>query len=73
MQPERGIVSMYRRPEGIPMIPDYLKTPTFQSNGTNDAPRDPLHGPVTTENIEYIWDKGMQKRGNEGGGVSQMY
>ena len=47
MHPERGIVRTYRQSDGLSMITDDQNTLTRQSPNTNDAPRDPLLGPVT--------------------------
>ena len=47
MHPDRGIVSTYRRSYGLSTRPDDHNSLTRQSIDTNDAPRDPLHGPVT--------------------------
>ena len=44
---ERGIVRTYRWSDGLSTIPDNQNTLTRQYANTNDAPRDPLHGPVT--------------------------
>ena len=47
MQPDRGIVCTYRRSDNPSTIPDDQNTLTRQSSDTDDAPRDPLHVPVT--------------------------
>ena len=47
MHPYRGIVRTYRRSGGLSKRPDYQSKLTRQSSDTNDAPRDPLLGPVT--------------------------
>ena len=47
MHQDRVIVHIYRHPDGLSTIPDDQTTLTRQSADTNDAPRDPLHGPVT--------------------------
>ena len=46
MHPDRGIVRTYKRSVIISPRPDVKKTLTCQSANTNNAPRDPLHGPV---------------------------
>ena len=51
MHPDRVIVRMYRRSDGLSTRPDYQNTLTHQSADTNDAPRDPLTGPVTSWTI----------------------
>ena len=43
----RGIVSIYRQSDGLSMIPDDPNTLTIQSDDTNNAPREPLHGRIT--------------------------
>ena len=48
MHPDIGIVRTYRRSDGLYTRPDKQNTLTCQSVDTNDAPRDPLIGPVTT-------------------------
>ena len=47
MHPDIEIVRMYRRSDCLSTRPDDQNTLTHQSADTNDAPRDPLHGPVT--------------------------
>ena len=47
MYPDRGIVCTYIKSEGLSRRPDDQNTLTHHSDNTNDAPRDPLHGPVT--------------------------
>ena len=47
MHPNIVIVRTGIHSGGLSTIPDGLKTITRQSTGTNNAPRDPLHGPVT--------------------------
>ena len=47
MHPDILIVCTYRRSDGLSTIPDDQNTFTRQSANTNNAPRDPLHGPVT--------------------------
>ena len=47
MQPDRGIVRMDRRSDGLSTIPDNPKNLTCQYSITNNAPRDPLLVPVT--------------------------
>ena len=47
MHPDRGIVRMYRRSDGLYTIPGDHNTLTCQSADTNNAPRDPLHSPIT--------------------------
>ena len=42
------IVHMYIWSDGLSTIPDDQNTLTCQSANINDAPRDPLHGPVKT-------------------------
>ena len=49
MHPYRGIVCTYRRTDGLFTRPDYHNTLTHQSSDKNDAPGDPLHGPVTSD------------------------
>ena len=46
MHPDRGIARTYRRSDGLSKRPDDQNTLTRQSADTNDAPRDPYHGPV---------------------------
>ena len=46
MHPDREIVRMYRRSDGLPTRPYELNTLTLQYSGNNDAPRDPLCGPT---------------------------
>ena len=47
MHPDRGIVRTYIWSDGLSTRPDNQNTFTRQSADTNNAPRDPLHGPVT--------------------------
>ena len=47
MHPDRVIARTDRRSDVLSTRPDYQNTLTCQSADTNDAPRDPLHGPVT--------------------------
>ena len=47
VHPDRGIVRTYRHSDGLSTIPYDPNTLTPQSAVTNDAPRDPLLGPVT--------------------------
>ena len=47
MNPYRGIVITYRHAYSLSMKPDEPNTLTHQYAVTNDAIRDPLHGPVT--------------------------
>ena len=47
MHPYRGIVRTYRRSDGPSTRTDDQKTLTCQSADTNDAPRNPLQGPIT--------------------------
>ena len=47
MHPDRVIVRKYRQLDGLSTRPYDQHTLTRQSDDTNDAPRDPLHGPVT--------------------------
>ena len=47
MHPDRGIVRTYRNSYGLSTRPDNHTTLTHRSADTNDAPKDPLHGPVT--------------------------
>ena len=47
MQHYRGIVSIYRWPDSLYMIPNFPNTLTRQYSGTNDVWRDPLRGPIT--------------------------
>ena len=42
------IIRSYRRSDGIYTRLDDPNTLTRQSDGTNDAPREPIHGPVTS-------------------------
>ena len=51
MHPDRGIVCTYIMSDGISTKPDDQNTLTCQSTDTNDAPRNPLHGPVTIFSI----------------------
>ena len=51
MHPYRGIVCTYRRLDILYRIPDDQNTLTHQSADTNNAPRDPLHGPITDGGI----------------------
>ena len=51
MNPNRGIVRMYRRSDSQYTIPDNPNTLTHQSVGTKDATRDPLHGNVTWNHV----------------------
>ena len=44
---DRGIVSTYRRSDGLSTIPDNQNILIHQSADTNNAPRDPPHCPVT--------------------------
>ena len=39
VHPDRGIVRMYIRLDGLSMIPDESNTLTCQSAGTNNAPQ----------------------------------
>ena len=43
MQPDRGIVRMYRRSDGLYTIPDDQNTLTRQSTDTKNPPRYPLY------------------------------
>ena len=47
MHPDIRIVCTYIQCYGLPNRPDDHNTLTRQSTDTNDAPRDPLDGPVT--------------------------
>ena len=47
MHPDRGIVRKYILSDDISTKLDNQNTLTRQSNGTNNAPRDLLQGPVT--------------------------
>ena len=47
MYAPKGIVRIYRRSNSQYTIPDNQNTFTWQSVDTNNAPRDPLCGPVT--------------------------
>ena len=47
MHLDRVILRMYRRSDGLSTIPDNHNKITHQSDNTNDAPKDPLHVPVT--------------------------
>ena len=47
MQTYRGIVRTYRQVYGLSTRPDNHNNLTHQSADMNDAPRDPLHVPVT--------------------------
>ena len=47
MNSYRRIVHTDKRSDGLSKRPDSSNTPTRQSAGTNDAPRDPLHAPIT--------------------------
>ena len=47
MHPDRVIVRTYIRSEVLSTRQDDQNTPTHQCADTNDAPREPLHGPVT--------------------------
>ena len=47
MHPYRGILRMEKWSDGLSTIPGDPNTLTRQSSGTNDAPRDLLHGLVT--------------------------
>ena len=40
--------------DGLSTIPEVPNTLTFQSNGKNDAIRDPLHCPVTHFDVFYL-------------------
>ena len=46
MHPDRGIVRTYISLDGLSTILDDQNTLTHQSADTNNAPRDPLNGPV---------------------------
>ena len=52
MHPDRGIARTYRRSDGLSKRPDDHNTLTRQSADTNDAPKDPLHGPIVHGDIE---------------------
>ena len=54
MNPDRWIVRTHRRSDSITTISDEHNTLTCQSADTNDAPRDPHHGPVTW-NPDWTW------------------
>ena len=47
MYQDRGIVCKYRLSDGLSMISDDQNTLTRQSADVNDAPREPLHSPIT--------------------------
>ena len=47
MHPDRCIVRTYRWSDGLSTRPDNQNILTCQSVNTKDAPRDPLHGPIT--------------------------
>ena len=47
MHSDRGIVRTDIWSDGRPTRPDDSNTLSRQYDGTNDAPMDPLHGPVT--------------------------
>ena len=47
MHPDQGIVRTDIRLDGISIIPENPKYLTHQYSGTDNAPREPLHGPVT--------------------------
>ena len=59
MHPYIGILRTYRRSDGLYTIPDGPNTITCQSDGTNDVPRDPLHGPITGGSVLKIYLYGM--------------
>ena len=52
MHPDRGIVRTYRQSVILSTIPDDQNTLTLQYTNTNDAPRDPIPGPVTIMNTD---------------------
>ena len=52
MHPDRLIVRTYRHSYGLYMIPYGQNTLTRQSDDKNDAPRYPLHGPVTNSKLK---------------------
>ena len=56
MHPYRGIVRTYIRSYGLSMISDNPNTLTVQSSGTNNTPRDLLHGTVTNPYIPPFQD-----------------
>ena len=58
MHPCRGIVGTDRRSDGLSTRPDGPKTLTRQYIGTNDANREPLHGPVTMNKNLMLWFMG---------------
>ena len=52
MYPDRGILRIYRRSDGLSTRPEDHNTLTPQSTDMDDAPWDSLHGPVTGGSIE---------------------
>ena len=56
MHPYRLKVCTYRRSDGLPTRPDNQNTFISQSTDTNDALRDPLHGPVTDDLADRLKD-----------------
>ena len=52
MHPEKVIVRTYRWSDGLYTRPDDQNTLTRQSAHTNDAPRDPLRGPIAHWDID---------------------
>ena len=62
MHPDRVIVHMYRQSDGLYMRLDYPNTLTSQSSGTNDAPWDPLLGPVAISS--YLWSSVTKQIGH---------
>ena len=53
MHPYRGILCKYIQSDGLYTIPDDQNTLTLQSANTNDAPKEPLLGPVTNQKQGY--------------------
>ena len=53
MNPDRGIVRMDILSDDLNKIPHVPTIPTHQSSGTNNDPREPLHGPDILNSVRH--------------------